>query len=121
MPARTLARWLDAGRDDDSRAVVMLDTRNAFEVEGRHLRGAIDPAIRSFGDFPRRSRNCATNSPAKRVVTFTTGGIRCEKAVLYMQSLGMEHVVQLDGGILRFAEEVGGRHYRGDCFVRRSP
>jgi UPF0176 protein len=53
----------------------------------------------------------------RTVVTFCTGGIRCEKAVLYMRSQGFDNVWQLDGGILRYFEEQGGAHYRGDCFV----
>jgi predicted sulfurtransferase len=51
------------------------------------------------------------------VVTFCTGGIRCEKAAIHMQNIGYERVYQLEGGILKYFEEVGGEHYTGDCFV----
>jgi UPF0176 protein len=53
----------------------------------------------------------------KTVVTFCTGGIRCEKAAIHMQNVGFESVYQLEGGILKYFEEVGGDHYHGDCFV----
>ena len=53
----------------------------------------------------------------KTVVSFCTGGIRCEKAAPFLQSLGVENVFQLQGGILRYFEEVGRDHYDGDCFV----
>ena len=53
----------------------------------------------------------------KKIATFCTGGIRCEKAAIHMQNLGFDSVYQLDGGILKYFEEVGGAHYNGDCFV----
>jgi UPF0176 protein len=51
------------------------------------------------------------------VVSYCTGGIRCEKAAIYLKELGVESVYQLEGGILKYFEEVGGAHYQGDCFV----
>jgi UPF0176 protein len=51
------------------------------------------------------------------VVSFCTGGIRCEKAAIHMKDIGIDHVYQLEGGILKYFEEVGGAHYHGDCFV----
>ena len=112
-----LKRWLDAGQDDSGRAVVMLDTRNAFEVSIGSFEGALNPGIKSFGRFPERVKALESELKDKTVVTFCTGGIRCEKAVLYMQDHGFDNVFQLDGGILKYFEEVGGAHYRGDCFV----
>ena len=53
----------------------------------------------------------------KTVVSFCTGGIRCEKAAIYLRELGLDSVYQLEGGILKYFEEVGGAHYRGNCFV----
>ena len=53
----------------------------------------------------------------KTVVSYCTGGIRCEKAALHMQDIGMQHVYQLEGGILKYFEETGGTHWHGDCFV----
>ncbi len=112
-----LKRWLDAGHDDSGRPVVMLDTRNAFEVEIGTFEGAVNPGLRSFGQFPERVSGLREGLQDKTVVTFCTGGIRCEKAVLYMQDHGFENVFQLDGGILKYFEEVGGDHYHGECFV----
>lgn len=117
LPAATLKAWLDRGHDDAGRPVVLLDTRNAFEVEVGTFEGAIDPHIRSFGEFPARVAELRERLAGHTVVTFCTGGIRCEKAVIYMRSQGFDNVWQLDGGILRYFEEQGGAHYRGDCFV----
>jgi len=112
-----LKRWLDAGHDDAGREVVMVDTRNGFEVDIGTFEGAVNPKIESFGQFPDVVDKLAPELEGKTVVTFCTGGIRCEKAVLYMQERGFEHVYQLDGGILKYFETVGGSHYQGDCFV----
>ncbi len=112
-----LKRWLDAGHDDNGRPVVMMDTRNAFEVSIGSFEGALNPGIKSFGRFPEWLTALESELKNKTVVTFCTGGIRCEKAVLYMQEHGFDNVFQLDGGILKYFEEVGGDHYQGDCFV----
>ena len=117
VAAADLKRWLDAGHDDAGREIAMVDTRNAFEIDIGTFDGAIDPKITSFGEFPERLGVLAPSLEGKTVVTFCTGGIRCEKAVLYMQECGFEHVYQLDGGILKYFETVGGRHFHGDCFV----
>ncbi len=117
VKAADLKRWLDAGHDDSGRPVALLDTRNAFEVEIGTFENALDPGIHSFSQFTDRVADYRNQLRDKRVVTFCTGGIRCEKAVLYMQDQGFENVVQLDGGILKYFEEVGGDHYRGECFV----
>ena len=114
---QVLKGWLDAGHDDAGRPVALLDTRNGFEVDIGGFTGAINPRIASFGEFPARVATLADDLAGKTVVTFCTGGIRCEKAVLYMQTQGFENVLQLDGGILKYFEEVGGAHYEGDCFV----
>jgi UPF0176 protein len=115
--AKTLARWLDAGHDDDGRPVVTLDTRNSFEIDHGRFHNAIDWHITKFSDFPAQVRAHKDTLSGKRVVSYCTGGIRCEKAAIYMAEAGIEHVVQLDGGILKYFEDVGGRHFDGDCFV----
>ncbi len=112
-----LKQWLDQGHDDAGRAVVLLDTRNAFEVEVGRFEGAHAFGMHHFGEFPEAMRNAAASLRDKTVVSYCTGGIRCEKAVLYMQEIGMDHVLQLDGGILKYFEDVGGAHWQGDCFV----
>jgi len=114
---QTLARWLDMGHDDDGRPVVMLDTRNAFELGHGRFHNAIDWNLGKFSQFPQAALAHRHDFSGKRVVSYCTGGIRCEKAAIFMAEAGIEHVVQLDGGILKYFEEVGGAHFDGDCFV----
>ncbi|MEI2677981.1 MAG: sulfurtransferase [Burkholderiaceae bacterium] len=117
VSAQTLARWLDQGHDDEGREVVTLDTRNAFEVDAGRFRGAIDWRIDKFSDFPAAVLAHRDDLRGKTVVSYCTGGIRCEKAALFMADAGIERVMQLDGGILKYFEEAGGAHYDGHCFV----
>jgi UPF0176 protein len=117
VSAATLARWLDAGQDDEGRPVVMLDTRNAFEVDQGAFDGAIDWRIGKFSDFPQALQVHADGLRGKTVVSYCTGGIRCEKAALHMAEVGVERAFQLEGGILKYFEETGGRHFHGQCFV----
>ena len=113
----TLKRWLDSGHDDDGRPVLMLDTRNGFEVDVGSFDNTIDYRIEKFSDFPKAVAEQKNALAGRTVVTFCTGGIRCEKAAIHMQGIGIEHVYQLDCGILKYFEDVGGDHYSGDCFV----
>ena len=113
----TLHRWLAQGYDDTGRPVLMLDTRNAFEVDAGSFDQAIDWRIDKFTEFPAALRAHRTELQDKTVVSFCTGGIRCEKAALLMQEEGLEHVYQLDGGILAYFEQTDGAHYHGGCFV----
>jgi UPF0176 protein len=113
----TVKRWLDQGFDDNGRPVVTLDTRNDFEVDAGTFDGAIDWRITKFTEFPGALRSHLDDLKDKTVVSFCTGGIRCEKAAILMREQGLEHVYQLEGGILKYFEETDGSHYRGDCFV----
>lgn len=117
VDAATARRWLDQGHDDEGRPVVTLDTRNAFEVDHGTFEGAIDWRLARFSDFPAALDAHRAQLEGKTVVSFCTGGIRCEKAALYMREAGLHHVFQLDGGILKYFEETGGAHYKGGCFV----
>ncbi len=117
VPAATVRLWLDQGHDDSGRPVVTLDTRNAFEVDHGTFDGAIDWRIHKFSDFPAALQAHWTELEGKTVVSFCTGGIRCEKAALLMREAGLEQVYQLEGGILKYFEETGGAHFRGSCFV----
>jgi UPF0176 protein len=118
VSAVTLARWLAAGHDDAGRPVVTLDTRNAFEVDRGAFEGAIDWRLARFGEFPAALAAHQVELGGKTVVTYCTGGIRCEKAALLMREAGVEHVLQLDGGILAYFEQTpGAPHWRGHCFV----
>ncbi|MBB3214131.1 UPF0176 protein [Herbaspirillum sp. Sphag1AN] len=115
--APTLKRWLDQGHDDNGKPVVMVDTRNAFEVDVGTFENTIDYRINKFTEFPQVIADHKDELNDKTVVTFCTGGIRCEKAAIHMQNIGYNSVYQLEGGILKYFEEVGGAHYQGDCFV----
>ena len=117
VSAATVRRWLEAGVDDDGRPVVTLDTRNDFEVDAGTFTGAIDWRITRFTEFPDAFRAHKAELEGKTVVSFCTGGIRCEKAAILMREEGLEHVYQLDGGILKYFEETDGKHFTGGCFV----
>jgi UPF0176 protein len=113
----TLKRWLDQGHDDAGKPVVMMDTRNAFEVDVGTFDNTLDYRIDKFSEFPDVVAEHKDELHDKTIVTFCTGGIRCEKAAIHMKNIGYDSVYQLDGGILKYFEEVGGDHYTGDCFV----
>jgi len=113
----TLARWIDQGRDEEGRPLLLLDTRNAFEVDYGSFRGAMSLGLGRFSDFPARIAPYLDALRDKTVVSFCTGGIRCEKAALFLGSAGLVHNYQLDGGILGYLESVGAQHYNGTCFV----
>ncbi len=114
---RTLQRWLAQGRDDDGREVVLLDTRNDYETDIGLFEHAVDYRLSSFTEFPEAIAADRARYENKTVVSYCTGGIRCEKAVLHMQDIGIGNVYQLEGGILKYFEETDGTHWRGDCFV----
>jgi UPF0176 protein len=117
LEATTLKRWLDQGHDDAGRPLVLLDTRNAFEVDYGSLDGAIDWRLHKFSEFPDALQAHRAELEGKTVVSFCTGGIRCEKAAIVMQEAGLAEVWQLEGGILKYLEETGGAHFHGRCFV----
>jgi len=117
VSAATVRRWLETGFDDEGRAVVTLDTRNDFEVDQGTFEGAIDWRITKFTEFPQALLDHQADLKDKTVVSFCTGGIRCEKAAILMREVGLDHVYQLEGGILKYFEETDGAHYQGNCFV----
>jgi UPF0176 protein len=112
LAARELKRWLD-----EQRPVTLLDTRNAFEVAIGTFNSALHLDLRSFRDFARAARNLNPELKDQPIVTFCTGGIRCEKAAPYLMREGFRQVYQLDGGILKYFEQCGDAHFRGKCFV----
>lgn len=112
LDPRTLKQWLDEGRP-----VTLLDTRNRYEVRAGTFRGAIDPAIDRFRDFARAAATLPSTLKSQPVVTFCTGGIRCEKAAPFLQRAGFADVYQLEGGILKYFEHCGSAHFEGECFV----
>lgn len=104
-----LKQWLD-----EKRELTLLDTRNDYEVNFGTFNNAVNLHIDDFGEFPKSLEQIKTDKP---IVMFCTGGIRCEKAALYMLNQGYSQVYQLDGGILAYFKQVGGEHYQGACFV----
>lgn len=112
-----LARWLQQGRDDNGKRVVLLDTRNREEVGYGTFTNALTLPIDNFTDLPEALAPHRESLRDATVVSFCTGGIRCEKAALWMRADGMDNVLQLDGGILGYFEQVGGYGYDGRCFV----
>jgi UPF0176 protein len=114
---KKLQEWLDRGTDDLGRPVVMIDTRNAFEVDYGTFENALHFNIEKFTEFPKAITAHKEALADKTLVSFCTGGIRCEKSGLYMREIGMQHSYQLEGGILKYFEEVGSAHYKGTCFV----
>jgi UPF0176 protein len=112
LAPQVLRQWLD-----EKRPVVLLDTRNDYEVAAGTFRGAVPAGIRHFRDFPRAVAQLPAELKDQPVVTFCTGGIRCEKAAPFLQQAGFRNVFQLDGGILKYFEECGAAHYDGECFV----
>jgi len=99
--------------------VAVIDTRNDYEVAIGTFRGAIDPQTASFRDFPNWWEENKDRFHNKKIAMFCTGGIRCEKSTNYLLSQGVEEVYHLNGGILRYLEEVPEEDsaWQGDCFV----
>jgi len=112
LSAKELKRWLDEGRP-----LTLLDTRNDYEVKLGTFKNALPIGIDHFRDFPKGVGRLSPDLKKQPIVMFCTGGIRCEKAGPFMEREGFESVFQLDGGILKYFEEVGGEHYDGECFV----
>jgi RluA family pseudouridine synthase len=112
LAAKDLKQWLDEGRP-----VTLLDTRNDYEVKLGTFKNALPIGVDHFRDFPAAVAKLSPELKEQPIVMFCTGGIRCEKAGPYMESVGFSKIFQLDGGILKYFEECGGAHYDGECFV----
>ncbi len=99
--------------------VAVIDTRNDYEVEIGSFAGAVDPATRSFRDFPGWWAENAHRFAGKRIAMFCTGGIRCEKSTNFLLGEGVPEVFHLKGGILKYLEEIpeADSLWRGECFV----
>ena len=104
-------KWLDEGKE-----VMVLDTRNDYELRVGTFENAINLDIKSFREFPESTQKLEQDKSTP-VVMFCTGGIRCEKASVVMENQGWKNVYQIKGGILGYFKECGGAHWNGDCFV----
>jgi len=112
LPAKELKAWLDEGRP-----VTLLDTRNDYEIDLGTFDNAVPIKLDEFRRFPDAIAELPEELKERPVVSFCTGGIRCEKAAPFLEKAGFKEVYQLEGGILKYFEECGGAHYQGDCFV----
>jgi len=112
ISAQTFKAWLDAGCD-----VVILDTRNDYEVRVGTFKNAIHLDIQHFRQFSKAIEQLPEEYKNKPIVSFCTGGIRCEKAAPFLLEQGFKEVYQLEGGILKYLEKNGHAHYDGECFV----
>lgn len=108
--------WREAIQQDD---VVLLDGRNDYESELGHFEGALLPPLESFRDFPAWILAHREQLEGKRILTYCTGGIRCEKATAYMLEQGFAEVFHLQDGILKYLEQVPPEEslWEGNCFV----
>lgn len=99
--------------------VLLIDTRNDYEVAVGTFEGAVDPKTVSFREFPEYVEQHLDTKKHKKVAMFCTGGIRCEKSTAYLKGLGFDEVYHLEGGILKYLEEVPENEslWRGECFV----
>jgi len=105
---------------DDNVPFTLLDARNRYEIESGTFKEAMDLKLRTFRDFTEAVSTALENGELdkdKPVVTFCTGGIRCEKAAPYLLEQGFKDVHQVEGGILNYFEECGDAHWQGECFV----
>lgn len=99
--------------------VLLVDTRNDYEVEIGTFEGALNPDTETFREFPQYVKDNLDKNKHKKVAMFCTGGIRCEKSTAYLKEQGFEEVYHLEGGILKYLEEVPSTEtmWEGECFV----
>ena len=106
-------QWHQTLEEED---ILMLDTRNKYETQIGHFKGAIDPKLNEFNEFPKYLKNSGLPKD-KKMLMYCTGGIRCEKALLLAREQGYNNVYQLDGGILNYLKEFSHQQFQGECFV----
>lgn len=107
-----LKKWYDEGKD-----MVLIDARNDYESRVGTFDNAVELNIKDFREFPKAVDALPEEYKDKTVVTFCTGGIRCEKAAALMEEKGFKEVYQLKGGIIHYFEQCQGEHWKGDCFM----
>lgn len=121
-PARSVGTYV---RPEDWNAlisdpdVLLVDTRNQYEVEIGSFKGAVNPATETFREFPEYAKQQLDPGKHRKIAMFCTGGIRCEKSTAFLKEQGFEEVYHLEGGILKYLEEVPEEEslWQGECFV----
>lgn len=107
----------DFKRLKDQEDVILLDCRSDYEHSVGRFKGALTLDIENFRDFPQRVKELKEKYGNKKVITYCTGGIKCEKASAYLLEQGFEDVYQLHGGIIKYGLEAGGEDFEGKCYV----
>ena len=102
---------------ENNEDVIVLDTRNEYETRVGLFENAVDLQLDTFRDFPYAIEQLPEEYKDKQIVMYCTGGIRCEKASAVMLKAGFSDVKQLEGGVLDYFKETGGKYWNGDCFV----
>ena len=102
---------------ENNEDVIVLDTRNEYETRVGLFENAVDLQLDTFRDFPDAIEQLPEEYKDKQIVMYCTGGIRCEKASAVMLKAGFSDVKQLEGGVLDYFKETGGKYWNGDCFV----
>ena len=102
---------------ENNEDVIVLDTRNEYETRVGLFENAVDLQLDTFRDFPDAIEQLPEEYKKKQIVMYCTGGIRCEKASAVMLKAGFSDVKQLEGGVLDYFKETGGKYWNGDCFV----
>ena len=102
---------------ENNEDVIVLDTRNDYETRVGLFENAVDLQLDTFRDFPDAIEQLPEEYKDKQIVMYCTGGIRCEKASAVMLKAGFSDVKQLEGGVLDYFKETGGKYWNGDCFV----
>lgn len=121
-PDKLVGKYMDAKEWNDlitEPDVLVLDTRNQYEYEIGTFKNAVSPNTETFREFPEFVENNLDHERHRKIAMFCTGGIRCEKATSYLLSKGFENVFHLQGGILKYLEDVSQQEnlWEGDCFV----
>lgn len=115
LAPETVASWIDNGKN-----FILLDTRNDYEIQSGTFTNAEQLDISHFRDFQAAVKTAIKQGKldlSTPMVTFCTGGIRCEKAAPWMKEQGFKEVYQIEGGVINYFEKTGGKHWEGDCFV----
>jgi len=107
-----LKKWIERKED-----MIILDARNDYEAKIGKFKGALTLPIKNFREFPEAAEKALKGKEEKKIVMYCTGGIRCEKSSAYLKQKGFKNVLQLQGGIINYANQFPDTHYEGKCFV----